>query len=122
MVLNDEPTIAGSKYFMAFDTKVVLLSSGFSSWVRCICSTITIASSMISPIAAAIEPIVIIFIVYPIAYSTIKVKHSVMGIVANITELALNDLRKITVIKIASKSPIHTTSLTLPIASETNSA
>ena len=77
---------------------------------------------MISPIAAAIEPIVIIFIVYPIAYSTIKVKHSVMGIVANITELALNDLRKITVIKIASKSPIHTTSLTLPIASETNSA
>ena len=122
MVLKDEPTIAGNKYFIALVTRVSLLSSGCSSWVRWICSTITIASSIIRPIAAAMEPIVIILIVYPIAYKTMNVRHNVIGIVINITELALKDLRKSTVIRIASKRPTHTTSLILFIALDTNSA
>jgi uncharacterized metal-binding protein len=64
-----------------------------ASWVLWICSTTTIASSMIRPKAAAIAPRVIILKVCPVKYKTSKVAQSVTGITIKIVALALTDFK-----------------------------
>ncbi len=68
---------------------------------------------MISPIAAAIAPSVIMLKVYPMAYRTISVRQIVTGMVIRIVRLAFSDRRNITATKMASASPIQRLSVTL---------
>src|ERR1700712_4359212 len=122
IVLMEEPTMAGNKYRIALWIKVVDGSLGCSSCVLCICSTTTMASSIMRPIEAAMAPSVMMFNVYPILYKQISVRQIVMGIVNKIVALALMDRRNTMETKMASSSPIHTLSVTLFTASCTKSA
>jgi len=55
----------------------------------------------------------------PVAYSTIKVRNRVTGILTKITLLALKERRKITLQKMASARPAHKLSVTLLMESFT---
>ena len=77
---------------------------------------------MISPIAAAMAPMVIIFNVCPKTYNTEIVKHNVNGIVIRTTELAFKERRKIITTTNANSNPIQRLSVTLLIESFTKLA
>ena len=65
MVLSEEATMAGNRSRMASRTTRNLLSSGFSSCTRYICSMMTMASSIIRPTEAAMAPSDMMLMVMP---------------------------------------------------------